>query len=166
MGFAKVQLLQCRSAGTATYFPLTFKDAAISRGSTASHPSALAVASTSRITPSRYRSNKSLPACHSITVGGEPPTTRVSAAVFAMSGPWTAVSIHTRPPASILRRIDRIASLSLSVSFARGEEIRTEISSKFRRATVEAELAAAGLRLTHWWTDPDDDFALSLAVPV
>jgi L-histidine N-alpha-methyltransferase len=30
---------------------------------------------------------------------------------------------------------------------------------------VTSELAAAGLRLTHWWTDPNGDFALSLAVP-
>ena len=30
---------------------------------------------------------------------------------------------------------------------------------------VEAELAAAGLRMTRWWTDPDGDFGVSLAVP-
>jgi L-histidine N-alpha-methyltransferase len=43
--------------------------------------------------------------------------------------------------------------------------MRTEISAKFRRAGVEAELAAAGLELAHWWTDPAGDFALSLAFP-
>ena len=41
--------------------------------------------------------------------------------------------------------------------------MRTEISAKFRREGVEAELAAAGLRLDRWMTDPDGDFALSLA---
>ena len=46
----------------------------------------------------------------------------------------------------------------------RGEEVRTEISAKFRRAGVEAELAAAGLRLDRWMTDPAGDFALSLSV--
>ncbi len=44
-------------------------------------------------------------------------------------------------------------------------ELRTEVSAKFRRERVEAELAAAGLTLTSWWTDPDGDFGLSLSVP-
>jgi len=51
------------------------------------------------------------------------------------------------------------------VSLAAGEAIRTEISAKFRRARVESELAAAGLALDGWWTDPAGDFALSLARP-
>lgn len=58
-----------------------------------------------------------------------------------------------------------LRALDLEVAFERGEQMRTEISSKFRRAGVEAELAAAGLDLTHWWTDPAGDFALSLSVP-
>lgn len=57
----------------------------------------------------------------------------------------------------------RIPALDLEVTFARGEEMRTEISAKFRRPRVEAELAAAGLVLEHWWTDPAEDFALALA---
>jgi L-histidine N-alpha-methyltransferase len=59
----------------------------------------------------------------------------------------------------------RVAALGLSVAFADGEEMRTETSAKFRRAGVEAELAAAGLRLVRWWTDSRGDFALSLSVP-
>ena len=47
--------------------------------------------------------------------------------------------------------------------FAAGEELRTEISAKFRRDGVERELAAAGLQLAEWWTDPAGDFALSLS---
>ena len=58
-----------------------------------------------------------------------------------------------------------IGVLDLDVAFATGEQVRTEISAKFRRDGVTAELAAAGLRLTHWWTDPAGDFALSLSVP-
>lgn len=57
----------------------------------------------------------------------------------------------------------RFARIGLDVHFAAGEELLTEISSKFRRDGVTAELAAAGLRLTHWWTDPDGYFALSLS---
>jgi L-histidine N-alpha-methyltransferase len=59
----------------------------------------------------------------------------------------------------------RVRALGLEVSFAEGEEMRTELSAKFRREGVEAELAAAGLELAHWWTDPAGDFALSLAFP-
>ncbi len=44
--------------------------------------------------------------------------------------------------------------------------MRTEISAKFRRAGVESELRAAGFELVAWWTDPDDDFAVSLSRPV
>ena len=58
-----------------------------------------------------------------------------------------------------------VARLDLDVAFAVGEELCTEISAKFRREGVEAELAAAGLELTDWWTDPAGDFALSLSVP-
>jgi len=57
-----------------------------------------------------------------------------------------------------------IADLDLTVEFAAGEEMLTEVSSKFRPETVTAELAAAGFTRTHWWTDADGDFGLSLAV--
>ena len=58
----------------------------------------------------------------------------------------------------------RIAALDLTVDFAAGEEMLTEVSCKFRPDGVAAELAAAGLRRTHWWTDAAGDFGLSLAV--
>ena len=58
-----------------------------------------------------------------------------------------------------------VPALGLTVSFAEGEEMRTEISAKFRRAGVEAELAAAGLAMRSWWTDPEGRFGLSLSVP-
>lgn len=57
-----------------------------------------------------------------------------------------------------------IAALDLDVDFAEGEQMLTEVSSKFRPEGVEAELAAVGLRRTHWWTDEAGDFGLSLAV--
>lgn len=56
-----------------------------------------------------------------------------------------------------------INDLGLAVSFAAGEELRTEISAKFRRERVEAELAAAGLQALQFWTDPAGDFGLTLA---
>ncbi len=60
----------------------------------------------------------------------------------------------------------RVSALDLDVDFGAGEEMRTEISAKFRRARITEELATAGLRLTHWWTDPAGDFALTLSEPV
>jgi L-histidine N-alpha-methyltransferase len=56
-----------------------------------------------------------------------------------------------------------VRALGLDVHFERGEELRTEISAKFRRDRVERELAAAGFELAEWWTDPAGDFALSLS---
>lgn len=58
----------------------------------------------------------------------------------------------------------RIGQLDLTVEFADGEEMLTEVSCKFRPDDVAAELAAAGLRRSHWWTDAAGDFGLSLAV--
>ena len=65
---------------------------------------------------------------------------------------------------SIGAQVGRIIALGLTVEFADGEEMRTEVSAKFRRPGVAAELAAAGFELQHWWTDAAGDFALSLSV--
>ncbi|PXX13301.1 L-histidine N(alpha)-methyltransferase [Mycolicibacterium moriokaense] len=56
-----------------------------------------------------------------------------------------------------------IAALDLAVEFAADEQMLTEVSCKFRPDGVAAELAAAGLQRTHWWTDPAGDFGLSLS---
>ncbi len=56
-----------------------------------------------------------------------------------------------------------LEGIGLEVGFERGEEMRTEISAKFRRDRVESELAAAGLELQDWWTDAAGDFAVSLS---
>lgn len=61
-------------------------------------------------------------------------------------------------------QIARIGALDLDVRFEPGEDILTEISAKFRRDVVEQEMIAAGLEIHHWWTDPNNDFALSLAL--
>jgi|SRR5450631_599057 len=56
-----------------------------------------------------------------------------------------------------------LAMLALDIVLESGEEIRTEISAKFRKEGIEAELATAGFDLDCWWTDPEGRFALSLA---
>jgi len=57
----------------------------------------------------------------------------------------------------------RIPGADLTVEFAAGEHVRTEISAKFRPGGVEAELAAAGFAVEHWWTDSQQRFGVSLA---
>jgi L-histidine N-alpha-methyltransferase len=56
-----------------------------------------------------------------------------------------------------------IDGANLEVTFADGEEIRTEISAKFTREAVERELAGAGLRLDDFFTDDGDLFGLAFA---
>ena len=57
----------------------------------------------------------------------------------------------------------RVEGLDLDVTFAAGEEMRTEISDKFRRDGLATELTDAGFDLRHWWEDPGGNFALSLS---
>ncbi|MDT0449388.1 L-histidine N(alpha)-methyltransferase [Streptomyces hesseae] len=74
---------------------------------------------------------------------------------------WIEMRLRARGPV-----VAKIQALDLAVTFEPGEELRTEVSAKFRQEGVRRELAAAGLDLTHWWTDRAGRFALSLAVPV
>ncbi|MDX6480498.1 MAG: L-histidine Nalpha-methyltransferase [Gaiellaceae bacterium] len=57
----------------------------------------------------------------------------------------------------------RIDGADLEVRFADGEEMRTEISSKFTRDAVARELDAAGLRLDGFHTDDGGLFGLASA---
>ncbi|MQA60760.1 MAG: L-histidine N(alpha)-methyltransferase [Actinophytocola sp.] len=57
----------------------------------------------------------------------------------------------------------KVPELGLVVPFARGEEMRTEVSAKFRPDIVEAELAAAGFDRKRWWTDDAGLFGVALA---
>ncbi|WP_378734002.1 L-histidine N(alpha)-methyltransferase [Nocardia brasiliensis] len=56
-----------------------------------------------------------------------------------------------------------VRDLDLTVRFARGEQLRTEISAKFRVDGLAAELDAAGFTTEQVWTDADNRFALVLA---
>ncbi|MFF9803919.1 L-histidine N(alpha)-methyltransferase [Streptomyces coeruleorubidus] len=72
---------------------------------------------------------------------------------------WIEMRLRSRTAQTV-----KVPALGLAVDFAAGEELRTEVSAKFRREGVRAELLAAGLDLTHWWTDEAGRFALSLSV--
>jgi L-histidine N-alpha-methyltransferase len=57
----------------------------------------------------------------------------------------------------------RLELLNLDISFEEGELLHTEISAKFRREGIEAELVEAGLQPAQWWTDADHRFAVTLS---
>ncbi|WP_328903845.1 L-histidine N(alpha)-methyltransferase [Streptomyces sp. NBC_00441] len=71
---------------------------------------------------------------------------------------WIEMRLRARRSLTV-----KIPELDLVVPFEAGEELRTEVSAKFREDGVRGELAGAGLRLAHWWTDAEDRFALSLS---
>ena len=52
------------------------------------------------------------------------------------------------------------------VHFAKGETIKTEISTKYDRRSVAELFDAAGFRIEAWPTDPDTPFGLVVGAPV
>jgi L-histidine N-alpha-methyltransferase len=73
---------------------------------------------------------------------------------------WIEMRLRARTALTV-----KIPELDLVVRFDEGEEMRTEVSAKFRQDGVRSELAAAGLEMRQWWTDPAGRFALSLSSP-
>ncbi|GAA2769573.1 L-histidine N(alpha)-methyltransferase [Streptomyces showdoensis] len=71
---------------------------------------------------------------------------------------WIEMRLRARRALAV-----KIPELDLVVPFEAGEELRTEVSAKFRQEGVRKELAEAGLTLARWWTDEEGRFALSLA---
>ncbi|MBT2507414.1 L-histidine N(alpha)-methyltransferase [Streptomyces sp. ISL-98] len=82
-------------------------------------------------------------------------------AVWNREHEWIEMRLRARSALTV-----KVRELDLVVSFEAGEEIRTEVSAKFRRDGVRAELAEAGMELRQWWTDREERFALSLSVAV
>ncbi|HWR48999.1 MAG TPA: L-histidine N(alpha)-methyltransferase [Pseudonocardiaceae bacterium] len=71
---------------------------------------------------------------------------------------WIEMRLRARRAMTV-----RLPAVGMTVHYAKGEEMRTEVSGKFRRERLGAELADAGFAGQTWWTDPDDRFALVLA---
>src|SRR5262249_55077845 len=74
---------------------------------------------------------------------------------------WIEMRLRARRPMRV-----RVRELDLTVDFAAGEDLHTEVSAKFRREGVAGELAAAGFAARRWWTDPAGRFAQTLAEAV
>jgi L-histidine N-alpha-methyltransferase len=81
-------------------------------------------------------------------------------AIFNREHEWIEMRLRARRELSA-----NVRGLDLEVRFEEGEELRTEISAKFTPERLEGDLAAAGLELAHWMTDPEGLFALTLSRP-
>jgi L-histidine Nalpha-methyltransferase len=79
-------------------------------------------------------------------------------AVWDATEEWIEMRLRSARPQEIT-----VTKLDLRVAFGGGEEMRTEISAKFRPQRITDELAAAGFELVEWWTDVEGDFGLSLS---
>jgi len=82
-------------------------------------------------------------------------------AVWNPVAEWIEMRLRARGALTV-----RLNALDLEVSFEDGEELRTEISAKFRKEGVTKELAKAGFAMRRWWTDGQGRFGLSLAEAV
>ncbi|MET8289454.1 L-histidine N(alpha)-methyltransferase [Streptomyces sp. NPDC005132] len=74
---------------------------------------------------------------------------------------WIEMRLRSRTEQTV-----KIPVLGLAVDFTAGEDLRTEISAKFRQHGVRTELEAAGFDLTRWFTSPGQLYGLALATPV
>jgi L-histidine N-alpha-methyltransferase len=81
-------------------------------------------------------------------------------AFFDPDASWVEMRLRARGEQRV-----RIEAADLEVTLADGEELRTEISTKFTPEGLERELGAAGLQLDGVFTDPKALFAVSLARP-
>jgi L-histidine N-alpha-methyltransferase len=79
-------------------------------------------------------------------------------AFFDRDREWIEMRLRAQRPHRV-----HVRALDLHVTFAAGEELRTEISAKFTRDRLEGDLAAAGMVLGHQLLDPEGLFALNLA---
>lgn len=70
--------------------------------------------------------------------------------------------IEMRLRASTRQRV-RLSALDLDLEFVPREELRTEISAKFTLLRLERDLAAAGLEVVRFFTDPSSLFCVTLA---
>jgi L-histidine Nalpha-methyltransferase len=81
-------------------------------------------------------------------------------AFFDRDREWIEMRLRAQRPQRV-----HVGKLGLRISFAAGEELRTEISAKFTPERISGDLAAAGMELVEQYTDRDGLFALNLARP-
>lgn len=74
------------------------------------------------------------------------------------SASWVELALRARWPMKV-----ELPAIELVAEFEAGEELRTEVSTKFTPEQVRDELGAVGLEVVEAWTDPDGDYLVSLA---
>jgi L-histidine N-alpha-methyltransferase len=79
-------------------------------------------------------------------------------AFFDEANSWIEMRLRAKGAQTV-----RIEGAELEVTFADGEELRTEISAKFTRDAVDRELRTAGMRLDAFHTDEGGLFGLAVA---
>lgn len=70
---------------------------------------------------------------------------------------WIEMRLRARSPQDV-----QLKALSFRLSLPAGAELRTEISCKFTRSSLEKVAAAAGLQLQSWYTDAEELFAMAM----
>src|SRR5258707_3307373 len=80
-------------------------------------------------------------------------------AVWNADAEWIEMRLR-----SCMAQTVRLPGIGLTVEFADGEEMRTEVSAKFRREGVAGELAAARFTMGSWWTATGNQFGVFLSV--
>jgi L-histidine N-alpha-methyltransferase len=77
---------------------------------------------------------------------------------------WNAemsrIEMHIR---SVKDQTVNIPAAGLVIDFAAGELLRTEICTKYTRDRTERMLTEAGMEVIDWYTDPRQQFGLTLA---
>ncbi len=81
-------------------------------------------------------------------------------AFFDEEPSWIEMRLRSERPQRV-----SIPGAGLEVDFGEGEELRTEISTKFTANGLEEELETAGLGLEGFFTDDERSFGLALAAP-
>ena len=74
---------------------------------------------------------------------------------------WVEMRLRSRCDQTV-----RVEDLDVTVRLRAGEDIRTEVSTKFSRQGLEEELARVGLAPDGWWTDPGGMCSVSMWRPV
>ena len=82
-------------------------------------------------------------------------------AVWMPREEWIEMRLRASRPMLV-----RLPEMDMDVRFHDGEELRTEISAKFRLEGVVEEMEAAGFSAAGQWTDPQNLYAITLAAAI
>jgi L-histidine N-alpha-methyltransferase len=86
------------------------------------------------------------------------PASYEHVALFDERHHWIEMRLRSLRPQHV-----EVVGLDISFDLAQGEDIRTEISTKFSPREIEVEFANAGFRVVREFRDPANDFQLTLA---